>query len=71
MEPSAQRPDFVQIGNEITSGMLWDEGREGEAPTHTMMRLALDSPARTVIVTLPDLLGLGTEARLNTPGRSV
>lgn len=27
-------PDVVQIGNEITSGMLWPEGRVGTAPEH-------------------------------------
>ena len=32
-----------------------------------MIGLALDSPARVVIVPVQDLLGLGSEARMNLP----
>ncbi|NEQ50922.1 MAG: 4-alpha-glucanotransferase [Leptolyngbya sp. SIO3F4] len=35
-----------------------------------MIRLALSSIANLAIVPLQDLLGLGTEARMNTPGRA-
>ena len=34
----------------------------------SMIRLAMSSPADTVIVPLQDVLGLGSEARMNTPG---
>jgi 4-alpha-glucanotransferase len=34
-----------------------------------LIRLALGSVARTAIVPLQDLLGLGSEARMNTPGK--
>jgi 4-alpha-glucanotransferase len=33
-----------------------------------MITLALDSPARVVIIPVQDLLGLGSEARMNLPG---
>jgi len=36
----------------------------------TMIRLAMGSVADTVVVPLQDLLGLGTEARTNVPGRA-
>jgi 4-alpha-glucanotransferase len=35
-----------------------------------LVRLAFGSVANTAIVPLPDLLGLGNEARMNTPGKS-
>src|SRR5690606_3835946 len=42
----------------------------GEAvdPSLEMMRLAMASVARTCIVPMQDVLGLGTEARMNRPG---
>jgi 4-alpha-glucanotransferase len=46
-------------------------GRDhGEAiePAHEMMRLAMASVARTCIVPMQDVLGLGREARMNRPG---
>ncbi|WP_217915233.1 4-alpha-glucanotransferase [Miltoncostaea marina] len=43
-------------------------GIHGEPPHRAMMRLALSSPAGLAILTAQDLLGLGSEARLNTPG---
>jgi 4-alpha-glucanotransferase len=33
-----------------------------------LVRLALSSTARLAVVPLQDLLGLGSEARMNTPG---
>jgi 4-alpha-glucanotransferase len=36
----------------------------------TMVRLAMSSIAGTVVTPLQDLLGLGTEARMNVPGRA-
>jgi 4-alpha-glucanotransferase len=40
-----------------------------EEPTWAMIELALASPSRLAIVPAQDLLGLGAEARMNTPGR--
>lgn len=39
-------------------------------PERMLMRLALASRARLAVVTAQDLLGLGSHARLNTPGRA-
>jgi 4-alpha-glucanotransferase len=47
------------IGREpAVDGLHWD-----------MIRLAMMSPARMCITPVQDLLGLGSEARINTPGR--
>jgi 4-alpha-glucanotransferase len=35
-----------------------------------MIRLALMSVARTAIIPLQDILGAGSEGRMNTPGRA-
>ena len=43
-------------------------GRDGADIAFQLMRLALSSIARTAIVPLQDVLGLGSEARMNTPG---
>jgi 4-alpha-glucanotransferase len=45
-------------------------GIEEEEPSWLMIRLALASRARTAIVPAQDVLGLGNEARMNTPGRT-
>ena len=45
-------------------------GTDGSAPNWTLIRLAMSSVADTAIFPLQDLLGLGSEARLNTPGRA-
>jgi 4-alpha-glucanotransferase len=43
-------------------------GSDGTTIAFDVMRLALGSVARTAIVPLQDVLGLGSEARMNTPG---
>ena len=43
-------------------------GSDGREPHWDMIRLALASVANTAIFPLQDLLGLGTEARMNVPG---
>lgn len=43
-------------------------GVNGEAPNWAMIRLAFASPADRAIVPLQDVLGLGSGARMNTPG---
>ncbi len=40
---------------------------DGEAFNWCMMKAALASPCETAILTMPDLLGLGSEGRINTP----
>lgn len=39
-------------------------------PHWNFVRLALSTPASTVIIPMQDLLGLGTSARMNIPGRA-
>ncbi len=41
---------------------------DGRAPHWDMIRLALMSVANTAVFPMQDLLGLGSEARMNTPG---
>ena len=64
---------WVQAPAEIYSiyqgtgiGQLAEPGR----PHWSMLRLAMESPADWAIAPVQDLLGLGAEARLNTPGAS-
>jgi 4-alpha-glucanotransferase len=44
-------------------------GLDPADPSWSLVELALSSRARLAIVPMQDLLGLGSEARLNTPGR--
>jgi 4-alpha-glucanotransferase len=44
-------------------------GVDDDDPSWLLIGLALASPARTAIVPAQDLLSLGSEARMNTPGR--
>jgi 4-alpha-glucanotransferase len=39
-------------------------------PHWSLIRLAHASPARVAMVQMQDVLGLGSEGRMNTPGRS-
>jgi 4-alpha-glucanotransferase len=43
--------------------------REPRAPWWGLIRLALASPARVAMMQAQDILGLGSEARMNAPGR--
>lgn len=45
-------------------------GITGEPPHRMLVRMTLGSPAGLAIVTAQDILGLGSEARMNTPGRA-
>jgi 4-alpha-glucanotransferase len=45
-------------------------GTDGTEMQWTLMRTALSSVANTVLIPMQDILGLGSEARMNTPGRS-
>lgn len=42
--------------------------KEGESVCQTMIRLAKESPARMAIIPIQDIMELGSEARMNTPG---
>ena len=42
--------------------------KNGETVCQTMIRLARESPANMAIIPLQDILELGSEARMNTPG---
>jgi 4-alpha-glucanotransferase len=44
-------------------------GSDGASIHWDLVRLAMASPAETAILSAPDLLGLGNEARMNVPGR--
>lgn len=44
---------------------------DGAAPQWTLLKAALKSPARLAVIPLQDLMNLGTEARLNTPGTAL
>lgn len=43
-------------------------GRDGSNPAWALMREAWASPAGTAVAPMQDFLGLGNEARMNTPG---
>ncbi len=45
-------------------------GLDPAEPNWSLIRLAFGSRARLAIVPAQDLLGLGSEARMNTPGRA-
>jgi 4-alpha-glucanotransferase len=45
-------------------------GVRERAPHWSLIRLAFASPARVAMTQMQDVLGLGSEARMNTPGRS-
>jgi 4-alpha-glucanotransferase len=45
-------------------------GADGREMNWTLIRAALASVANTVIIPLQDVLGLGSEARMNLPGRA-
>ena len=44
-------------------------GIDEDEPNWKLIQLALRSPARLALIPAQDVLGLGSEARLNTPGR--
>lgn len=59
----ASLPDATRA--EILSRLA---AREGEAPTDTVIRSLLSTEATLAVFPFADLLALGTEARINTPG---
>ena len=49
---------------------LHERGITEREPHWALVRLAFSSPARLAMVQVQDVLGLGTEARMNVPGRA-
>jgi len=49
---------------------LSDRGLDGDEPWWRLIRLAFASPATLAMVQAQDVLGLGSEARMNVPGRA-
>ena len=60
---------FQSAGAEAARAKDYVDG-DGRAPHWDLIRLAQMLPAETAIVPAQDLLGLGSEARMNVPGRS-
>jgi 4-alpha-glucanotransferase len=54
----------------LLRGELSRRGIEERQPWWALIRLAFSSPARVAMVQAQDVLGLGSEARMNTPGSS-
>ncbi|GAB1421736.1 4-alpha-glucanotransferase [Anaerolineales bacterium] len=44
-------------------------GQDIQEPVWTMIRVALRSPAHTAIIPMQDVLGFGSDTRMNTPGK--
>jgi len=55
---------------ELVDMELAAHGLREREPWWNLIRLALGSPARLAMVQMQDLLGLGSEARMNAPGRA-
>lgn len=60
---------FAHASEEERDAFLAYSGRPDVEVHEEMIRLAMESPADTVIIPLQDVLGLGPEARLTVPGR--
>jgi 4-alpha-glucanotransferase len=54
----------------LTEAQKQATGLDPADPSWSLVELALSSRARLAILPVQDLLGLGSEARLNTPGRA-
>lgn len=59
---------FAQLSPEARERFLRVTGADPARPEDALLRMAWASPARTAIISMQDLLGLGAEARFNTPG---
>ena len=58
----------AQRGEDERHFLLSYLGRDGSEVAYDLIRLALGSVADTAIIPLQDILDLGSEARMNTPG---
>ena len=54
----------------LVDAELTARGLEAGEPWWALVRLAFASPARTAMVQAQDVLGLGSGARMNMPGRA-
>lgn len=61
---------FAGLAPEVRKEVLALTGTDGTQIHRDLMSLALGSVARTAILPLQDALGLGSEARMNHPGRA-
>jgi len=59
--------ETTRAAGKIVDGALAYMGSVGSEPVWDFIRLALGSVADTVILPMQDVLGLGAEARMNTP----
>ncbi len=62
---SADEPQRAEARARISAG-----GFDEDEVWWSLIRLAFSSPARTAMVQAQDVLGLGSEARMNIPGRA-
>jgi len=58
---------FEGLDAEERARVLEVVGGDGTEVEWDMIRVALESPARTAIIPMQDVLGLGSEGRMNTP----
>jgi 4-alpha-glucanotransferase len=58
-----------EAGEDIRSFLPQYMGREVKEINWDLIRLGMASVAHTFVVPMQDVLGLGAEARMNTPGR--
>jgi 4-alpha-glucanotransferase len=61
---------FDKLDPAVRQQVLDYTGTDGSQITWDLIRLLMMSVADTVIVTLQDVIGLGSEARMNFPGRA-
>jgi 4-alpha-glucanotransferase len=54
----------------LVDAQLASRGLDGDEPWWGLIRLAFASPARLAMVQAQDVLGLGSDARMNMPGRA-
>jgi 4-alpha-glucanotransferase len=58
------------VRRRLLDGELAVRGVAEREPWWALIRLAFSSPARVAMVQAQDVLGLGSEARMNDPGRA-
>ena len=61
---------FTRLGGEARRRLLDYLGHDGEGPHWQLIRAAYTSASRLAVVPMQDVLGLGSEARMNVPGRA-
>ncbi|MCS5536163.1 MAG: 4-alpha-glucanotransferase, partial [Candidatus Poseidoniales archaeon] len=59
-----------EVGSDERRERVMEIGLAGETPCDTLIRLAMESPAPLAIVPVQDILRLGSDARMNTPGQT-